>query len=120
MAAGKENLTIENGITFEKTWVYADNNRDPISLAGYEARMQIRERIDSDTILVDLTSTIGGINLEQGGSTGQIDVRIGADVTDPLAFDRAVYDLEIYMPGDVSEVKRLVGGTVILKGGVTR
>jgi len=58
LSAAKENLTIENGITFEKTWIYADNTRTPISLAGYEARMQIRERIDSASVLVDLTSTI--------------------------------------------------------------
>ena len=121
MAAAKENLTIENGITFEKTWIYADKTRTPIPLTGYEARMQIRERIESVTVLVDLTSApAAGITLEDGGSTGQIDIRIGADVTDPLSFDRAVYDLEIYMPGDVTEVKRLVGGTFILKGGVTR
>ena len=120
MAAAKENLTIENGITYEKTWIYADANRQPISLAAYEARMQIRERIDSTSFIVELTSTLGGINLEQGGETGRIDIRIGADVTDTFNFDRAVYDLEIYKPGDLTTVYRLVGGSVILKGGVTR
>lgn len=120
MAAAKENLTIETGITFEKTWIYADNTRTPISLSGYEARMQIRERIDSPTILVDLTSTIEGITLEDALETGRIDIRIGADDTNLLDFDRAVYDLEIYKPADITEVKRLVQGSVILKGGVTR
>lgn len=120
MATKKENLVIENGITFEKTWTYMDKSKNPIPLAEYEARMQIRERKESNTVLVDLTSTIGGINLEYGGNTGQIDIRISALVTDTLSFDRAVYDLEIYKPIDLTEVKRLVGGTIILKGGVTR
>ena len=82
--------------------------------------MHIRERLDSPTTLVDLSSITGEITLESGAEDGRIDVRIGADDTDLLAFDRAVYDLEIYMPADLTEVKRLVGGTVILKGGVTR
>lgn len=120
MAAAKENLTIENGITFEKTWIYADAAREPISLAAYEARMQIRERIDSTAFLVELNSTVGGINLEQNAETGRIDVRIAADVTDTFTFDRAVYDLEIYLPADATTVYRLVGGSVILKEGVTR
>jgi hypothetical protein len=120
MAAAKENLTIENGITYEKTWVYADADRVPISLAAYEARMQIRERIDSPNFIVELTSTVGGINLELGGETGRIDIRIAANVTETFSFDRAVYDLEIYKPADATTVYRLVGGSVILKGGVTR
>lgn len=121
MAAAKEDLTIENGATFEKTWIYADSSRTPIPISTYEARMQIRERLEDATALVSLTSTpVAGIVLEANFSTGQIDIRIGADVTDALTFDRGVYDLELYNPIDLTEVYRLVGGTVILTQGVTR
>ena len=119
--SAKENLTIRTGATFTKTWIYMDRDKVPITLSEYEARMMIRERIEDTAVLVSLTSSpAAGITLENNFSVGQIDVRIGADVTELLAFDRGVYDLEIYKPADLAEVIPLVDGAVILKEGVTR
>ena len=121
MATGKDDLKIEKGATFYKTWLYKDSDLVAISLSGYEARMQIRERKTSTSFLVELTSApAAGITLEDAAETGRIDVRIGADVTDTLTFNTGVYDLELYKPADATETIRLIEGSVIMKSGVTR
>ena len=121
MSYKKEDLVIETGITFEKGWYYKDSDKVAISLDDYQARMQIRERIDSTATILSLTSSpAAGITLQAGAQTGRIDIRISALDTESLDFDRAVYDLEIYKPLDDTEVLRLVNGTIILKSGITR
>ena len=122
MPAAKNDLTIETGATYNKTWIYMDSTSVGISLADYEARMHIRESMDAAAFILELTSDpAAGITLESGAVDGRIDIRIAADVTDTLTFtSAAIYDLELYKPLDLTEVIRLVEGSVILKGGVTR
>ena len=121
MSAGKDDIKIEKGATYTKTWLYKDSLSVGIPLAGYEGRMQIRERKDSEAFIIELTSSpAAGITIEDAGEAGRVDVRIGADDTDLLNVNTATYDLELYMPADVTEVIRLVEGAVIIKTGVTR
>ena len=47
MAAGKYSFTIEQGSTLDFEIQYKDSNNNPVDLAGYQARMQIRENISS-------------------------------------------------------------------------
>ena len=120
MSAGKDDIKIEKGATYNKTWLYKDSTLQGIPLTGYEARMQVRERKDSTAFIIELTSVGGDIILEDASELGRVDVRIGADATDLLNVSTATYDLELYMPADVTEVIRLVEGAVIIKTGVTR
>lgn len=117
----KEDLKMRKGSTYTKTWIYADNTGIGIPLTDYEARMQIRENIDSASPVVSLTSSpAAGITLEAGAEDGRIDIRIGADSTEAWTFTRGVYDLEIYKPADLTEVLVLVEGVVSVYEGVTR
>jgi hypothetical protein len=117
----KEDLKMRKGATYTKTWIYADNTGVGISLADYEARMQIREHVSSATAEVSLTSSpAAGIVLEAGAEDGRIDIRIGADSTETFTFSTGVYDLEIYKPADSTEVLTLVEGVVHVYEGVTR
>ena len=120
MAAARLNLVIEKGAKFTKRLTWQDSAKAPISLAVYEARMQIRDTIDSTAFEVELTSLGGDIVLEAAAVTGQIDITIGAVATDAVSFTQGVYDLELYNPSDVDDVIRLVGGAVEVIGGVTR
>lgn len=121
MAAAKDDLKIEKGATYTKTWIYQDSAGVAIQLSAYEARMQIRERKESSAFIVELTSDpAAGITIEPAAEAGRIDIRIGADATDLLTFNTGLYDLELYDPLDVTEVIRLVEGSVIMKTGVTR
>lgn len=89
----------------------------PTDLTGYTARMHIREEIDSDTPILELTSDAGDITISP--ADGQITVTITDDVTATLDFELAVYDLEIEDgTGDVTT--RLIEGEVELIKEVTR
>jgi len=120
MSAGTLNLNIERGSIFAKTLVWKDADKNPISLAGKSARMQIRQRVDDIAYIAELTTGNSGIVLESGSVTGQIQLYIGAVETDTFDTDFAVYDLEIYENGNANNVIRLLQGQVIISEGVTR
>ena len=88
----------------------------PVNLTGYTARMQIRETLESTTVLHEMTTEDGGITL--GGAAGTIALTISATDTAAFTFDSAVYDLEVISgAGVVTEVLR---GDVYLNDEVTR
>jgi hypothetical protein len=118
MSAGRRNIVIEKGATFQYNLIWKDSNSVPINLTGYSARMQCRKTINSDTPFLSLTSSDGDITL--GGSLGTIAV-VGS-ATDTAAIDDnikvGVYDLEIESASGV--VTRLVEGQVEVRAEVTR
>jgi len=88
----------------------------PVNLTGFTARMQIRETVESTTILHTMTTENGGITL--GGTAGTIALLISATDTAALTFDAGVYDLEIISAGGV--VTEVMAGAVLLGDEVTR
>jgi hypothetical protein len=70
----------------------------PVSLLGYTAQLQIRETIDSTTVIHEMTSAAnGGITLSLTDKT--IFLSIPASVTRNFSFDTAVYSLELTSSG---------------------
>jgi len=65
----------------------------PIPLTGYTAQMQIRESIDSSTVIHELTSANGGISIDPVNFT--ISMNISAARTAAFSFDAAVYSMEL-------------------------
>jgi hypothetical protein len=126
MAAGKYSFSIEQGATTSFQVVYKDANGTPVNLSGYHARMQIRETIDSSTIICRLSSSLDadgtGLNLSGSAGTlplasGSIGVYISAASSSAFSFDTAVYDLELVTGITVT---RLLQGTIKLDKEVTR
>lgn len=91
--AGKLNIVIEQGATFNPVLTYKDSLGALIDLTGFTARMQIRLKKTSATFLVELTTENGGIAL--GGVAGTITLLITDTASTALTFDSAVYDLEL-------------------------
>lgn len=88
----------------------------PVDLTGYTARMQIREKLDSTTVIKELTTENGGIVIDTVKS--QIKMIITAANTTLFTFNSAVYSLEmIAVDGTVTT---LVNGTLTLVKEVTR
>ena len=118
--AGKLNIVIEQGTTFNPVLTYTDNSSPavPIDLSGYTARMQIRLKQTDPTFIVggELTTANGGITL--GGAAGTIALLITDTVTTAFTFANAVYDLELIDAGSL--VTRLLTGTVTLSTETTR
>jgi hypothetical protein len=83
----------------------------PASLIGYSARMQIRETVDSPTVLYSGSSTSGDIVLNNTLKT--ITVTIPAVTTQAFDFTTAVYSIEIYEPNG-SVIPFLVGNLTLV------
>lgn len=87
----------------------------PVNLAGYTGRMQIRPKLESAEIILELTSANGHIVIDAVNST--ISIVVPADVTAGLDFTTAVYSMELI---NGSEVVPFIGGNISLVKEVTR
>lgn len=87
----------------------------PKPLAGFTARMQVRPKLASDQVILDLTTENGGIIINDTNKT--ITITISAAATAALAFKTGVYSLELV---NGTEVIPFVHGTVTLEYEVTR
>lgn len=125
MPAGKYNIIIEQGATYDVEVQYRDSNNEVIDLTGYSGRMQLRPSIGSPTTYLCLSSSLQpdgtGINFSGSSGTnspvsGTIGIYISAATSSLLTFTTAVYDLEI-QSGSV--VTRLLQGNVQLSKEVT-
>ncbi len=87
----------------------------PVDLANYTARMQIREKLTSDTVVHTLTTENGGIVFDNTLKT--ITLLIPDEITATFDFTSAVYGLELLTGNDVIP---FAGGTIALQREVTR
>jgi hypothetical protein len=112
---GLLDLIVYQGATFRKliTWTAEDTL---VNLTGWSARMQLRSRHTSTTVLASLTTENSKIIL--GGAAGTVDLNLTAAETAALTRTKGVYDLEMIDPNGV--VIRLLEGSFTLKKEVTR
>jgi hypothetical protein len=115
--ACRYNITIEEGVKFELSISYEDEDGDPVDLTGCTACMDIRETKDAGAVIKTIDSD-SGITL--GGAAGTIDLEISAADTRDMSFTKAYYDLELYPGGLLSETIRIMEGKVKLSREVTR
>jgi len=87
----------------------------PIDLTGYTAKLQIREKLNSDTVIKELNTTNGGIVLDTALST--ITLNILAADTAEFTFKSAVYSLELISGATVTQ---LMTGSLSLVPEITR
>jgi hypothetical protein len=126
MPAGRYSFTLEEGATFNLQIDWTDENDTPIDLTGYQARMYIKPHIDSNTILISLSSsfdefgtgigltgTYGNYPLE----SGSIAIQISAESSEGLDFDNGYYDLELIKD---EYVVRVLEGRVKFSKNITR
>lgn len=114
MLAGLLNLTIEQGATYNLSFLYQDEDGDAINLTGMTARMQLRRQFASDTALLTLTTENGRITITP--LEGKIELYISATDT-ALLTGSGVYDFEL-VNGLV--VNRLLEGSFNICNEVTR
>lgn len=113
--AAKLKLKIDQGATFIKpfTWKAAGV---PVNMTGYTARMQMREELDADTTIIELTTENGGISIEP--LDGMFTLTMSDAQTKAMNFDTAIYDIELIAPDGT--VTRILKGSVTLSREVTR
>lgn len=93
---------------------------DPVDLAGYSARMQIRATVESTDVLIELVTgaASGEPAITIDNTTKRITRTIPNAHTTALTWSKAVFDLE--MVGSGGEVQRIDSGTVSVSKEVTR
>jgi hypothetical protein len=114
--AAKYKLFIEQGATFRQVLTWKDASGAPVDVTGCVGRMQVRPSVDSDIVLLELTSVTGGVTF--GGATGAITLFISAAQTAGIDWLSGVYDLEVEFPDGT--VRRLIYGNVSVSLEVTR
>jgi hypothetical protein len=87
----------------------------PVDLTGYTARMQIREKLTSDTVLESLTTVNGKVLINNTNKT--ISLILSAATTEAYTWKSGVYSLEMEKDGVVIS---LIYGNVTLEREVTR
>lgn len=87
----------------------------PVDLAGVTARMQLREKLESPTPILTLTTENGGIVVDNATKT--IKIVVTAAQTALLNFTTAVYSLELEKSGVVTP---FINGSIRLIKEVTR
>jgi hypothetical protein len=117
--AGLYNITCQQGATFQRQLTWTDPARDVYNLTGYTARMQVRDNVSANAIIIALSTTAGsGGTITLGGTAGTVDLLIPAANTTTLTAGQYVYDLELVSGGGV--VTRLLEGNFKVTGEVTR
>lgn len=129
--AASYSMTWTKGATVEEEFAYTDADGVAIDLTGYEARMQVRTvagqygTTTTTTLVMELT-TADYLRWDTA-ATGRLVLTIPpADQTDlnPLNAKKVkyVYAIEVYLPAgaDPEYVIPLVGGTITVKGEITR
>lgn len=117
MPAGRYDIIIEAGATFQFRVTWKNPEGTPIDLTGYTARMKVKNQFGGTTIF-SLSSPAAGITL--GGAAGTVDITISATDTATAIGDvdsTALYDLELQSSSGV--VTRVVQGKAFLKPEVT-
>lgn len=112
--AGNYDITVYQGDTYDMTFIWSDENENPLDLTGYTSRLQVRESIDASTTMVSLSS---GSGITLGGAAGTIQVVISDTATAALT-QSGVYDLEIESGSGV--VTTILYGAFTLIKEVTR
>ena len=110
--AGRWDLVIEQGATFERYFRWEDSTGAAIDLSPYSLRMTIRT-IYGEGLIATSVGASPTIVITIPGSAGVFVVTIAATVTVDLSFNRAVYDIEAFTAEDAL-VYRIVEGNVTL------
>lgn len=75
---------------------WLDGDKNPVNLAGYRARMQLRPKVGSDIVLDTLTTENGRIEI--GAPNGEIALIFPETFSVGVGWKTAVYDLELIPP----------------------
>lgn len=102
---------IRQGSTVRRNFALSIDDA-PVNLTGYTARMQVRDRPESDSVILNATPYI-----TLGGTAGDIDIDIPASITEDLPAGRFSYDLELVQGSYVTAV---IKGSFVCRPEVTR
>ncbi len=116
--AGLYNIVADQGSTLSRIIYYKDPAKKPILFTGYTARMQVRSSVDSDTVILSLTTENGRIEL--GDTDGSIALYVDDVTMISIPEGIYVYDLELIAPSSSLYVYKILQGNFAVRSEVTR
>jgi hypothetical protein len=116
MSAAVYNFEVLQGTSLVKSFIWKDGTGTPVNLTGYSAKMQVRESADSDAVLLELSTTLGNIQITP--LTGKVTLVFSPDDTSGAYWTKGKYDLELTSGNGF--VTRLVQGKFSLSKEITR
>jgi len=112
-------LLIYQGATFHRSWKLVESGTTtPMDLTGYSARMQIREKLKSEDVILELTTANSRIAIDITSTDTTLSLYIAPEDTAAIQITRGVYDLELV--DTAGDVFRLMQGAVTVSKEVTR
>ncbi len=114
MTAANLNFEVEQGATW-KHELQVNSGDSALDLTGFIARMQFRERVESEEATINITN---GQGITITPATGGISLILSASETGALTAGSYFYDLEI--ESSDGEVTRVIAGTVEVSRQITR
>jgi hypothetical protein len=103
MSAGRYDIILEQGATFDLPLTYRDPAGTPVDLTGYTARMQVREA-PASSVLVEFNSDLtangfifitGSAENREDGANGNIRILLSSANAAALPRFQGRYDLEL-------------------------
>ena len=126
MSAGRYDITLEQGSTFDLPVRYQDAAGTAIDLTGYSARMQVRES-PASALVVEFNSQLtangfillsGAAENREDGANGNLRIFMSAANSAALPQFRGRYDLEL--EDSSGYVTRLLEGQFVIEAEITR
>ena len=113
MAAGKYNMLIQQGATYNQTITLKDAaGTTAINITGCTAQAMIREQYTDTTPAATFTCMI------PTGTDGKILISLTPTQTSALSFEKGVYDIELTYPSGTKD--RILQGNVVVSKEVTK
>lgn len=110
-------LEITKGTTFSFQVEWDDDSTGlPVSLSGYDAKLQVRPAIGDPNVLVELTVGNGGLSFDL--VNGIITAYFSADSTKDITYSAGTYDMLLTRTDGTNA--RPVRGSVLFLDGVTQ
>lgn len=122
MALAELDLEVDQGADYWHEWVWATADdagvETPVNLTGYTARLEIRAKVSSSTVLARAHSTLAVDGTITVDDEGVVRLEFTAATSSAWRWVSGVYDLELVSPG--GDVTRLSEGAVMVRPEVTR
>jgi len=123
MSAGKLDILIEQGASFELQMTLKDENGDPIDLTGHVFKGQVRKTYSETTVLAEMSFVLA----DQGTDPGKVTASLSDTLTSAIPVDEAsgpdrplskyIYDIE---SGYAGKRYRWLQGSASVSPEVTR